>query len=58
MVKKKNGLPFESDVPNNEINNKPVKDDSWLGCLEGCTKIHGDIVSPVMDENQWEALAE
>ncbi|NIM16212.1 MAG: type II toxin-antitoxin system RelB/DinJ family antitoxin [Candidatus Aminicenantes bacterium] len=58
MVKKKNGLPFESEVPNKETQSKPAEDDSWLGCLEDCTEIHGDIVSPVMDENQWEALAE
>jgi predicted RNase H-like HicB family nuclease len=30
------------------------KDDSWLGCLEDCTEIHGDIVSTVMDESQWD----
>ena len=49
---------FESEAPNKETQNKPAEDESWLGCLEDCTEIHGDIVSPVMDENQWEALAE
>jgi hypothetical protein len=49
---------FESKVPNKEAQDKPAEDESWLGCLEDCTEIHGDIVSPVMDENQWEALAE
>jgi DNA-damage-inducible protein J len=57
MVKKKKGLPFETEVPNKEIQTEPAKDESWLGCLEDCTEIHGDIVSPVMDENQWEALS-
>jgi hypothetical protein len=41
-------------------NYKPPKDNqgtSWLGCLEDCTEIRGDIVSPVMDENQWEVLS-
>ena len=61
MVKKKNGLPFESEMSNRKTKNKPSEDDqntSWLGCLEDCTEIHGDIISPVMDENQWEVLAE
>ncbi len=30
---------------------------TWLGCLEDQTQILGDIVSPVLDENQWEVLA-
>lgn len=25
---------------------------SWLGCLSDKTQIHGDIISPVIDENQ------
>jgi DNA-damage-inducible protein J len=61
MVKKKNGLPFESEMPHLETKKKPPGDNqntSWLGCLEDCTEIHGDIISPVMDENQWEVLAE
>ena len=40
--------------------NKALKDNkgaSWLGCLEDCTEIRVDIVSPVMDENQWEVLS-
>lgn len=57
MVKKKNGLPFESETPSKKTNNKSIKDDSWLGCLKDCTEIHGDIVSPVMDENQWEVFS-
>lgn len=28
---------------------------SWLGCGKGTVRILGDIVSPVMDEDDWEA---
>jgi hypothetical protein len=28
------------------------------GCLKDYTEIHGDINSPVMEENQWEVLSE
>jgi prevent-host-death family protein len=28
----------------------------WLGSMKGRMEILGDIVSPVMDENDWEAL--
>ena len=28
---------------------------SWLGCMRGTVQILGDIVSPVMDESDWEA---
>jgi prevent-host-death family protein len=28
----------------------------WLGFMKGRMEILGDIVSPVMDENDWEAL--
>lgn len=28
----------------------------WIGSLAGTTEILGDIVSPVMDEGDWEAL--
>ncbi len=55
MVKRKNGLPFETEIPYEDIENKPAGDDrssSWLGCLEDCTEIHVDILSPVMEENR------
>ena len=29
---------------------------SWLGAMKGTVKITGDIVSPVVDEKEWEAL--
>lgn len=29
---------------------------SWLGSMRGTLKIHGDIVGPVADESDWEAL--
>jgi len=28
----------------------------WLGCMSGTIRITGDIVSPVSDEQDWEAL--
>jgi len=52
MVKRKNGLPFETEIPNKKAKTKQIEENSWLGCLENFTEIHGDIVSPVMDENQ------
>jgi len=30
--------------------------ESWLGCLSGTAEIQGDIVSPVLDAADWEAL--
>jgi len=33
----------------------PKNDGSWLGSMRGTMEILGDIVSPVMDENDWEA---
>lgn len=30
----------------------------WLGSMAGTVQIHGDIVGPVTDEDEWEALAE
>ncbi len=29
---------------------------SWLGCLKGTGRIVGDIVSPAVSEEDWEAL--
>ncbi len=45
-------------IVSNSKTGKKSKKISWLGCLKDYTEIHGDIISPVMDENQWEALAE
>ena len=30
---------------------------SWLGCMAGRGKTHGDIVSAPGDESEWEALS-
>jgi hypothetical protein len=37
-----------------EIEQSKNQSDSGLGCLSGKTKILGDIVSPVVDESEWE----
>lgn len=29
---------------------------SWLGCMAGKTRIVGDVISPAVDEGEWEAL--
>ena len=34
----------------------PRKSDSWLGCMKDRIKITGDIISPVLDEKEWEVL--
>ena len=34
----------------------PPKPESWLGCMADTVKITGDILSPVLDEREWEAL--
>jgi hypothetical protein len=30
---------------------------SWLGCMSEVTEIKGNITAPVLEENEWEALA-
>lgn len=34
----------------------PEKPASWLGCFASRGSITGDIVSPVMEETEWEVL--
>ena len=34
----------------------PPKTHTWLGCMKGKIKITGDIISPVVDEKEWEVL--
>jgi len=34
----------------------PPKPDQWLGCMKDHIKITGDIISPVLDEKEWEVL--
>ncbi|MBD3866915.1 MAG: type II toxin-antitoxin system Phd/YefM family antitoxin [Acidobacteria bacterium] len=36
----------------------PERPEGWLGSLEGTATIVGDIVSPVMDPDDWEANRE
>jgi len=33
----------------------PKRPEDWLGCMKGTVVILGDIVGPVMDEEDWEA---
>jgi len=35
---------------------KPNKPESWLGMFQSEGKIAGDVISPVINENQWEIL--
>jgi prevent-host-death family protein len=34
----------------------PERPASWLGCMQGTGRIEGDIVSPALDERDWEVL--
>ncbi|CAB1057809.1 hypothetical protein D1BOALGB6SA_2564 [Olavius sp. associated proteobacterium Delta 1] len=34
----------------------PPKLENWLGCMAGTVKITGDIIAPVIDDEEWEAL--
>ena len=34
----------------------PAKPNRWLGNMRGTVRIVGDIVSPAVDEEDWEAL--
>jgi hypothetical protein len=49
---------LQNIINSNDQSDKKNKKKSWLGCLKGYTEIHGDIISPVMEENQWEVLSE
>ncbi len=35
---------------------KPNKSGSWLGMFQSEGKIAGDLISPVVNKNQWEVL--
>ena len=35
---------------------RPAKPKSWLGSMRNSIRIKGDIISPVLDEKDWEAL--
>ncbi len=34
----------------------PARPERWLGCMKDTIKITGDIISPVINEKEWEAL--
>ena len=34
----------------------PPKPDQWLGCMKDHIKIRSDIISPVLDEKEWEVI--
>ena len=36
---------------------KPSKPESWLGMFQSEGKIAGDVISSVVNENQWEVLS-
>ena len=36
----------------------PPKPEQWLGCMKDKIKITGDVLSPVLDENEWEVLGD
>jgi prevent-host-death family protein len=49
------GKPIVDIVPTAAI--KPVMDRAkWIGSIKGTTTILGDIVSPAIDEDEWEVL--
>ena len=33
----------------------PVDRDAWIGSMKGSIEILGDIISPAIDESEWEA---
>jgi hypothetical protein len=67
VIKRVDSLDFSSKlrllnhlreiIASNTNTGKKSKNSSWLGCLKEYTEINGDIISPVMDENQWEVLS-
>ncbi len=48
----KRGKPIAQVVPPPEAE----KPSTWLGCMRGTGSIVGDLVSPAIDEKEWEAL--
>jgi len=47
------GKPVAEVVPPARIPKRPK---NWLGHMAGTAKILGDIVGPVFDESEWDAL--
>jgi prevent-host-death family protein len=48
------GKPIAEVVPPSV----PARPKDWLGSMAGTTKIIGDIISPVSDEEDWDVLRE
>ncbi len=46
------GQPVAADVPPS----RPARKVGWIGSMEGTAMTVGDIVSPVVDPDEWEAL--
>lgn len=47
----KRGEPIAQVVPPPP----PKRREDWLGCMKGTILFMGDVVSPVMEEEDWEA---
>lgn len=47
----RHGKPVAEVVPPT-----PVDNASWIGSMKDRIQIHGDIVAPANDENEWEVL--
>jgi prevent-host-death family protein len=52
VIVTKHGEPIAEVVPPSP----PARDSSWLGSMRGTVRYLGDIVSPVSDPEEWEAL--
>jgi prevent-host-death family protein len=48
------GKPVAEVIPPS----KADESGDWMGSMAGCMKIVGDIVSPVMEDADWEALGD
>ena len=35
---------------------QPFRDRKWLGCIRQAVNIKGEIISPALDEKEWEVL--
>ncbi len=46
------GKPVAEVVPPSP----PARPERWLGCMRATLRITGDIVSPALDEKEWEVL--
>ena len=50
-------IETEKERKGREIINERNDGPTWLGCMSEVTEIKGDITLPVIEENEWEALA-